>query len=310
MHGTATTTADLLRAADLAMYAAKRAGPGRVEQYVPAMEPVGRLPMTQEAELRAAIEHGELVLHYQVERDIRTDRVVGAEALIRWQHPVLGLLGPSAFIPLAESTTAILPLGELVLRMACGQAAEWERAGLAPSEFVTWVNLSQRQLVEPDLVTLLSKILDSAELPPRRLGIEVTETALVARERDNRQVRRNLEQLQELGVRIAIDDFGTGFSSLAHLRGLPADVIKIDRSFVAGVHVHPKDTAIVSNVINLAHALGLRTVAEGVETAEQLDTVRDMGCDVAQGYLLGTPCPAADMTALLAVAAMGSSVAS
>jgi diguanylate cyclase (GGDEF)-like protein/PAS domain S-box-containing protein len=294
------TTADLLRQADLAMYAAKRAGPGRFEEYRPSMDATGALPMAQEAELRAAIARGQLVLHYQPERDIRTDAVVGVEALVRWDHPTLGLLGPAAFIPLAEATTAIVALGSHVLHAACRQAAEWDRQGRLPDGFVVWVNLSQRQLTERGLVDSVAGELRRSSLPASRLGVEVTETALVAGEADETRVRSNLERLQQLGVRIAIDDFGTGFSSLAHLRGLPADVIKIDRSFVAGVAHQPKDTAIVGNVINLAHALGLVTVAEGVETEEQLEAVRGMGCDIAQGYLLGPPCPADELAELLA----------
>jgi len=290
---------DLLRMADLAMYSAKRAGPGRLAEYRPEMEEDGRLPLTQEAELRAAIEQGEFLLHYQPEHDIRSGHVVGVEALVRWDSPSLGLLGPSEFIPVAEASTAIRPLGELVVRTACRHAAAWARDGVLPEEFVVWVNVSQRQLTDDDLVDTVVAVLAETGLAPARLGVEVTETALVAGEAGEDRVRRNLERLHGLGLNIATDHFGPGFSSLAHLRSLPVDVIKIDRSFVAGVHHLPKDAAIVGNVINLAHALGLRAVAEGVETEEQLDVVRGMGCDVVQGYLLGRPCPHDEMTELL-----------
>jgi diguanylate cyclase (GGDEF)-like protein/PAS domain S-box-containing protein len=297
--GASSTRSDMLRQADLAMYSAKRGGPGRFEEYRSSMDQVTTFPMAQEAELRAAIDQGEFLLYYQPERDIRSGSIVGAEALMRWEKPTLGLLGPSAFIPAAEATTAILPLGEWAIRTGCRQAAEWESRQLLAPGFVVWVNLSQRQLSERDLVELVRGALDDSGLSGQRLGVEITETALVCGERREHQVRRNLERLREMGVNIAVDDFGTGFSSLAHLRGLPVDVIKIDRSFVAGVSHLPKDTAIVGNVINLAHALGLRAVAEGVETEDQLRTVRAMGCDIGQGFLLGRPGPADDMTALL-----------
>jgi EAL domain-containing protein (putative c-di-GMP-specific phosphodiesterase class I) len=193
-----------------------------------------------------------------------------------------------------------MPLGEFVLAEACRQTAEWCREGLLPDPFVTWVNLSGKQLSHGGIGELVQDALEAEGLPPSLLGLEVTETAIVVEGPAGDRARAALEDLHDRGVRIAIDDFGTGFSSLGHLRRFPVDMIKVDRSFVQGVEHDTKDAAITANLTSLAHALGLTAIAEGIETEGQLASVRELGCDLAQGYLFGRPMPAEKMTAFLA----------
>jgi EAL domain-containing protein (putative c-di-GMP-specific phosphodiesterase class I) len=226
---------------------------------------------------------------------------VGVEALARWTSPTRGPVAPDRFIPVAEASGLIAPLGEFVLREACLQTARWLRDGLVPGAFVTWVNVSARQLALGGVPRAVERALRYAGLPPERLGLEVTETAIVPGGAADR-ARVELQQLHDLGVRIAIDDFGTGFSSLAQLRHFPLDMIKVDRSFVQGVERDAKDTAITTNVVTLAHALGLVAVAEGIETDGQLAHMRAVGCDIGQGYLFSRPVPAAEITEFLAAA--------
>jgi EAL domain-containing protein (putative c-di-GMP-specific phosphodiesterase class I) len=207
---------------------------------------------------------------------------------------------PSHFIPIAEATGLIVPLGELVLREACRQTADWERRGLLPQRFVTWVNVSARQLAGTGMTALVRDALAATGIAPHRLGLEVTETAIVAKGVASEHARAELQRLHDWGVRLAVDDFGTGFSSLGQLRHFPVDVIKVDRTFVQGVGVDPKDAAITANVVSLAHALGLVAIAEGIESDEQLRTLRTLGCDLAQGFAFAHPAPAAEIEALLA----------
>ena len=207
---------------------------------------------------------------------------------------------PARFIPLAETTDLIVPLGAWVVHEACQQAACWQRDGLLPESFVTWVNLSAKQLKEGGVSEAVREAISSSGLSPRSLGLEVTESTIVEGGTEGEQARAQLQELRELGVRIAIDDFGTGFSSHGQLRHLPADVIKIDRSFLQGIEHDPKDAAITENLVRLAHALGVVTVAEGIETDGQLARLRELGCDLGQGFLFARPLPAADMTDLLA----------
>jgi len=248
------------------------------------------------------LQRGEFSLHYQPEIELATDRIVGAEALLRWQSPTRGSVPPARFIPIAESTGLILALGEFVLREACLQAAEWRRAGLVPDSFVTWVNVSAKQLTGGALETVVCAALEAVSLPPSMLGLEVTETAVVDDGIAGERARAELERLHGLGVRIAIDDFGTGFSSLGQLRHFPIDMIKVDGSFVQGTVDDPKDAAITAHLVNLAHALGLVAVAEGIESEGQLDSLQDFGCDLGQGYLFARPMPAEQIKELLATA--------
>jgi len=290
---------ELVRRADVAMYAAKEGGRGRIEVYRDelAHELVESLGL--EHELRLALTRGEIGVHYQPEVDLATGEIAGLEALVRWTSPTRGPVPPSQFIPIAEATGLILPLGELVLREACRQTAAWDRQGLLPPGFVTWVNVSARQLAESGVTAVVRDALATAGLDPERLGLEVTETAIIAKGLASDHARAALQWLHDAGVRLAVDDFGTGFSSLGQLRHFPVDVIKVDRSFVQGVGVDPKDAAITANVVGLAHALGLVAVAEGIESAEQLESMRALGCDLAQGFLFARPAPPHEVERLL-----------
>jgi predicted signal transduction protein with EAL and GGDEF domain len=291
---------DLIRHADVAMYAAKEAGRGRYEVFRLAMaRELGEL-LGLEHELRLGLQRGEFSVHYQRAVDVETHSTVGVEALLRWRSPARGDVAPSQFIPVAEATGLIHPLGELVLGEACRQTAEWLRADLLPESFVVWVNLSGRQLSRGGMDVLVRETLDVAGLPPRFLGLEVTETSIVVEGPAGDRARAELEDLHREGVRIAIDDFGTGFSSLGQLRRFPVDLIKVDRSFVQGVEHDAKDAAITANLVSLAHALGLLAIAEGIETKGQLTSVQELGCDHAQGFLFAHPLPADEMSRALA----------
>jgi diguanylate cyclase (GGDEF)-like protein/PAS domain S-box-containing protein len=292
------TGEELVRRADMAMYAAKRAGGGRCEVFQPDMaRAVGEL-VGLEHEIRQGLQRGEFSVHYQTEIDLATHAIVGAEALVRWLSPTRGAVMPDQFIAIAEGSDLIQALGEFVLREAVEQTAQWRRDDLLPEPFVTWVNLSGKQLSKGGVSSLVREVLESADLPASYLGLEVTETALAVRGAAGDRARSELEDVHELGVRIAIDDFGTGFSSLEQLRRFPIDVIKVDRSFIQGVDA--KSATITANVASLAHALGLVAVAEGIETHDQLSSAKDLGCDLAQGYLFARPAPADDVTQLLA----------
>jgi EAL domain-containing protein (putative c-di-GMP-specific phosphodiesterase class I) len=253
-----------------------------------------------EHELRLGLERGEFELHYQPLVDLETRAFVGAEGLVRWQSPSRGLVEAERFIPVAEATGLIMELGEFVLREACRQTAAWDEAGTLPEEFVTWVNVSGKQVSAGGLEARVTEELARAGVPGSRLGLEVTETAVVLEGPAGDRARAELRNLHGLGVRIAIDDFGTGFSSLGHLRRFPVDVIKVDRSFVQGVEHNAKDAAITANLASLAHALGLVAIAEGIESQGQLAAVRELGCDHAQGFLFAHPLPAVELGRLLA----------
>jgi EAL domain-containing protein (putative c-di-GMP-specific phosphodiesterase class I) len=250
--------------------------------------------------MRQGIQRGEFRVHYQPEVDLTSGEVVGVEALLRWTSPSRGSVPPSHFIPIAEATGLILPLGEFVLREACRQTVEWEQRGLLPARFVTWVNVSARQLAGTGMTGLVRDTLEATGLAPGRLGLEVTETAIVAKGVASEHARADLQRLHDWGVLLAVDDFGTGFSSLGQLRHFPVDVIKVDRTFVQGVGTDAKDAAITANVVSLAHALGLLAIAEGIESGEQLRSMRDLGCDLAQGYVFARPSPPAEIEHLLA----------
>jgi diguanylate cyclase (GGDEF)-like protein/PAS domain S-box-containing protein len=298
--GGAGDSDELIRNADVAMYAAKEGGRGRSEVFRDGMaREFGEL-LGLEHELRMGLQRSEFRVHYQPEVDLRSGQIVGAEALVRWQSPTLGTVPAERFIPIAEATGLIAPLGEFVLREACAQTAAWQRAGLLPESFVTWVNMSGRQLSSGGMGALVRQALEAAGLPAGALGLEVTETAIVQGGAAGDRARSELERLHASGVRIAIDDFGTGFSSLGQLRDFPVDLIKVEGSFVHGVERDDKDAAITANVIRLAHDLGLLAVAEGVESESQLAAMRELGCDLAQGSLFGPPMPAERIAGLLA----------
>ncbi|HEY5173320.1 MAG TPA: EAL domain-containing protein [Acidimicrobiia bacterium] len=296
----ADTSEELVRRADVAMYVAKRNGGGQCEVFRSDMAHGLDELLGLEHKLRQGLQRGEFSVHYQPEIDFATEAVVGVEALVRWNCPTRGIVMPGQFIPIAESTDLILPLGEFVLREACRQTERWRTDGLLPEPFVTWVNLSGRQLSKGGIRDLVRQTLADVGLPANYLGLEVTETALAVEGSAGDRARAELEDIHALGVQIAIDDFGTGFSSLEQLRRFPIDVIKVDRSFIQGVEHDSKSATITANVTSLAHALGLVAVAEGIETAGQLSSARELGCDVAQGYLFARPAPADEIAHLLA----------
>lgn len=288
------TPEELLQAADAAMYQAKQNGGAQVGVFSVQLRRDIEDRIAIEAGLRRALEDDELVLHYQPVVDLRSGHAVGVEALVRWQHPEQGLIGPDRFIPVAESSGLIVPLGRWVLQRACRQAASWT-GPLA--ELHVAVNLSARELGHPDVLTDVQQALRDSGLSAQRLVLEVTETTVME---DPRVAGVVLDALTDLGVRIAIDDFGTGYSSLLYLRRYPISALKVDRTFVSGIGVTIADDAICHSVISLARAVGTTSVAEGVETVEQYAALRLLGCEQAQGYLWSPAVPAAQLPEALA----------
>ncbi len=286
---------DLLRDADVAMYQAKAAGKGRVAYYDEAMRDALVRRAKAEADIQMALERQELVLYYQPIVEVSTGRTVGAEALVRWEHPTLGLLPPSDIIPAAERSGSIVALGEWALREGCRQAAEWRRS-LPDTPFAVSVNVSARQLEDPSLVNTVAVALAAAGLDPSGLCLEITESAVLT---NPEAAAETVRAIKNLGVWLAIDDFGTGYASLTYLRRLKADRVKIDRSFVDGLGSEIEDTTIVASVIGLAHSMGMTVTAEGVETAEQLFVLGEMGCEQAQGFYLCPPVPASELSGRL-----------
>ncbi len=285
---------DLLRDADAAMYRAKRDGRARAVVFADDMRDEAVLRLATELELRRAIAEGTLALHYQPVVNLRSGALHGVEALVRWDHPTRGPLLPSDVIPVAEETGLIVPLGAWVLERACEQLVTWHRElGVT---LTMAVNLSGVELRRPGFTEQVAHVLRRTGVPPGSLVLEITETVLM---RDAPESLTVLAELKALGVLISVDDFGTGYSSLSYLKRFPVDTLKIDRSFVAGLGEDPEDLAIVRAVAALAASLGMSTVAEGVENDRQLGVLRELGCDAAQGFLLGRPCEEAELTALL-----------
>ncbi len=277
----------LIRDADLAMYRVKSRGGRGYELFDEDMRRVAMARLDMEADLRRALDHGELEVYYQPV--VRLDgAIAGIEALVRWHHPQRGLISPAEFVPIAEEAGLIGELGTMVLETACAQTAEWRR-DLAPDLYVS-VNLSVRQLNDPALPDLVSAVLERTGLSPSALTLELTETALM---HDAAGAGTTLRRIAAMGVSIAVDDFGTGYSSLLYLRRFPVGTLKLDRYFVAGVALESADRVIVGAVIELAHALELRAVAEGVEHEDQRKVLAELGCDYAQGFLFGHAMPAA-----------------
>jgi diguanylate cyclase (GGDEF)-like protein len=275
---------ELLKSADLALYDTKANGRNDFSFYHPAMLEVVQTQQSAESELRDAIARDEFELHYQPVVDVKTRRLCGAEALVRWRHPTKGLIAPEQFIPLAESTGLIVPLGEWIMQRACADAASW------PSHVKIAVNISAVQFRRGNLFDVILCTLVETGLAPERLELEITETSLL----ENQEAHlTTIRQLKNLGISMALDDFGTGYSSLTYLTNFPFDKIKIDRTFAQGV-LHRRDcVAVVSSVLALAHGLGTITTVEGIETEEQFEYMRNAGVDLAQGYLFGRPVPLA-----------------
>jgi diguanylate cyclase (GGDEF)-like protein/PAS domain S-box-containing protein len=287
--------AELLRDADLAMYRAKRSGKARYAVFEETMNARALERLELEHGLRRAVERNEFVVHYQPKVSLATGKIVSFEALVRWKHPERGLLPPKQFIPLAEETGLIVPIGEAVLEEACRQAKKWHEQRPSDPPAVC-VNLSARQFREPGLVDTVAHIIDEAKLEPHHLFFEITESTAMS---DALATAATLEELQNLGVRAIIDDFGTGYSSLSYLERFPVDYVKIHQSFVSGIGKHSRAETLGSAIISLAHTLGLKVIAEGVETEEQLDRLRELGCDLAQGYYFAHPLPGKAASALL-----------
>lgn len=286
---------ELLRHADIAMYAAKRTGKGRCEWFMPQMNHEARRRLDLASDLPAAITEPQLHLVYQPIVDLATGRPVGAEALVRWNHPNYGPLSPAEFIPIAEATGLVVRMGRWVLEEACQAAQAWRSDGW--DDLYVTVNVSGRQLQEASLIDDVYLALASSGLPARHLVLEVTESALVE---NIEMARERLLQLKGIGLRVAVDDFGTGYSSLSYLSGLPVDVVKIDKSFVDRVAVGDEGCAMVRAVVDLGASLGLTAVAEGIEEPDQVTVLRRLGCGTGQGYLFARPMAAAAVGALVA----------
>lgn len=284
----------LLRNGDTAMYHAKEQGRNNYQFFAEAMNSVVLERLVLEGRLRRAIESGSLELHYQPKLTLETGRVLGVEALARWRDPELGFVSPSVFVPLAEDSGLIRDLGDWAIRTAVRQIAAWDAAGAPPVRVS--VNLSGHQLGGGSLLGTLVATLAAEHVDPRRLELEITETALL---QDEAAAAALLEELRRMGIGIALDDFGTGYSSLSYLLRIPADTLKIDRSFLRHIDTKPADAALVGSIIAMAKIRGLHVVAEGVEGEEQLAILRELGCDEVQGYLLGTAVPAEDLPRLL-----------
>jgi diguanylate cyclase (GGDEF)-like protein len=280
---------DLLREADTAMYRVKDEG-GDFRVFNPAMYERAFTRLEVENDLRRAIEQEEFVIHYQPMVDLQTAELWGMEALVRWDHPERGLLEPSEFVPVAEESGLVIPMGEQILREACFKAKDWQEENPLIPPLVMSVNLSASQLSRLDLADTVERVLGETGLEGSRLTLDVTETVYVKVLAANTAI---FDRLRGMGVRFSIDDFGTGYSSLSYLKRLPADAIKIDKSFIKGVGDGIKDAAVVRMIIELAHTLSLEVIAEGVETEEQAALLKEMGCDFAQGYHFSKPLPPA-----------------
>ncbi len=285
----------LIRNADTAMYHAKQQGKAAFQYYSAAMNAASVERLTLETGLRRALEDGSLELHYQPQVDVQTGRIVGAEALLRWHHPVRGYISPTSFIPIAEDTGLIVPLGEWVFDRACAQAAAWQKLGFPKIPIA--VNVSGVQFQRQDLRAVVRRKLDAYSLDPALLHVEITETAIVAaRERAIELLR----ELRALGVRLALDDFGTGYSSLSYLKSFPIDALKIDRSFVAEMLTDHTTASIIEAIISMTRILGLSVIAEGVEDHAQFAFLKQIGCDTVQGFYISTALPADEFAKMLA----------
>jgi diguanylate cyclase (GGDEF)-like protein/PAS domain S-box-containing protein len=294
-HDRSKTPEELLKDADTAMYRAKEDGVGYMV-FEPKMYEQALKRLKVENDMRRAIEAEEFVVHYQPIVDLKTGEAWGSEALVRWEHPERGLLDPSQFVPVAEETGLIVPLGERVIEQACRQAVKWHRKPPKVNPPVVCVNLSAKQLRRQDLAETVERVLRRTGLEGACLCLDITETLYVTILESNATV---LDDLKRMGVRISIDDFGVGYSSLSYLKRLPADTLKIDKSFVAGLGEDVQDTAIVRMLVDLAHTLGMKIVAEGVESEEQAEQLNEMGCDLAQGFYFAEPLPVEEATGFL-----------
>jgi diguanylate cyclase (GGDEF)-like protein/PAS domain S-box-containing protein len=274
----------LVKNAETAMYRAKEQGRNNYQFYSPAMNDKIFERMALENNLRKALKRKEFLLHYQPRVNIETGQFTSMEALIRWRHPDLGLVSPADFIPVAEETGLILPIGEWVLRTACLQNKAWQKAGFPPMRMA--VNIAARQFHEQSLLKIISKVLDETGLEPEYLELEITENSIM---QNTETTIALLHELKKMGVRLSIDDFGTGYSSLSYLKSFPIDTLKIDKSFVRDITNNPDDAAIATSIITLAHSLNFNVIAEGVETGEQFSFLKEQLCDDVQGFYFSKP---------------------
>jgi EAL domain-containing protein (putative c-di-GMP-specific phosphodiesterase class I) len=291
---------DVLRDADLALYRAKSKGGACHEVYDQAMHSRAVTLLQVETDLRQALRREELLLHYQPIVSLATGRITGFEALVRWHHPRRGLIPPADFIPVAEDTGLIVPLGQWALRGACSQMRAWRERFPQQSRLSVCVNLSAKQFARPDLVEQITQILQETGLDPSLLGLEITETVIM--EQSDRATAM-LKQLRALNIPLHLDDFGTGYSSLSYLHRFPIDLLKIDRSFISQIGDGGQNSEIVKAIVSLAHNLKIEVIAEGVETAEQLALLRTLQCDYGQGYYFSKPLEVHEVETLLAVEA-------
>ena len=285
----------LLRQADMAMHQAKRPGGNQVIVFEPTLGPAAVSRLEREQGVAYCLQRNELVLDYQPIFGVADGQVRGAEALLRWDRPGHGRTYPGDFVPLLEETGLILPVGGWVLGEALNQLGEWRRTGAAAEDFCLAVNVSARQFSDQSLVEVISQLLADRHVPSAALTLEITETAAMA---DRVEITDAVEKIAALGVGLSVDDFGTGYSSMSMLRSLPISQLKVDRMFVADLQQSNRHDGLAAAVINLAHHLGLTCVAEGVETAEQLDLLRELDCDFAQGFYLGKPVSAGEFVRL------------
>jgi diguanylate cyclase (GGDEF)-like protein/PAS domain S-box-containing protein len=289
------SAAELIRDSDAAMYRAKEQGRARYELFDEVMRARAIARLRVENDLRRAVERGELLLHYQPLVSLDDDRLIAVEALVRWQHPERGLIAPVDFIPVAEENGLIEPIGRWVLERACAEAAKWYRSRPDAPISIS-VNLSPVQVANPGFPDVVAEVLDHAGLDPACLYLELTESSML---QEDEALADVLQKLKRLGVRLLLDDFGTGYSSLGYLTHLPLDALKVDRSFVDGLGVQSRDTAITEAIIAMSKALSLDVIAEGVETAQQAEELRRLGCDIAQGYWFSRPVSADAITEML-----------
>jgi diguanylate cyclase (GGDEF)-like protein/PAS domain S-box-containing protein len=290
----ATDSTTLMRHADIAMYHAKEEGKNNFQFYSPELSPMSAQRLVVETHLRRALENKQLSVQYQAKVDLKSGKINGTEALIRWNHPQLGAVSPAQFIPVAEDTGLIVPIGKWVLRTACEQNMAWQRQGLP--RIVMAVNLSPRQFKDPNLLNDIAETLEQTRMAPELLELEITESMIMS---DVDQIVERVAAIKNLGVRFAIDDFGTGYSSLSQLKRFPIDTLKIDRSFIRDIPSNAEDKAITDAIISMGKTLGVTLVAEGVETVAQRTFLRRRGCDEMQGFLFSKPCHPEEFAQLL-----------
>ncbi|MEP0853101.1 EAL domain-containing protein [Trichocoleus sp. FACHB-40] len=286
----------LLRDADTAMYRAKTLGKGQYQIFDSEMHNAAIQVLQLENDLRRAVNQQEFIVHYQPIIALTTGKIVGFEALVRWNHPQQGLISPNLFIPIAEETGLINPIGNWVLREACYQLQQWHHQKLTDYPLTMSVNLSVRQFAQPDLIEQIDKILAETQLNPQSLKLEITESVIM---KNSQPVKVILQQLQERQIQLCIDDFGTGYSSLSYLHNFPIDNIKIDRSFISSLNGNSDNLGLISAIMNIAQALKMSVTAEGIETAQQLEQLRVLNCDFGQGYLFSKPLDGKNATNLI-----------